>query len=40
MSATCFLYKLMGKGMAYGGLPFPVTGYQVPAVNNIYLWKV
>ena len=31
------LYCLMGKGMAYGHLPFSGTGYPVPDVANIYL---
>ena len=26
----------MGKGMAYGALPFPGTGCPVPDVANIY----
>ena len=30
------LYWLMGKGMAYGGLPFTGTGCPVPDVVNIY----
>ena len=29
--------KLMGKGMAYGDLPFPCTGCPLPDVGNIYL---
>ena len=36
-----YLYWLMGKGMAYGGLPFPGTGCPVPDVANTYLiWNV
>ena len=36
-----YLYWLMGKGMAYGGLPFLGTGCPVPDVANIYLiWNV
>ena len=32
-----YLYWLMEKGMAYGGLPFPGTGCPVPDVTDIYL---
>ena len=32
-----YLYWLVGKGMAYGGLPFPGTGCPVPGVANICL---
>ena len=36
-----YLYWLMGKGVAYGGLPFPGTGCPVPDVANTYLiWNV
>ena len=28
---------MMGKGMAYGGMPFPGIGCPVPDVVNIYL---
>ena len=40
--ATCiYLYWLLGKGMAYGGLPFPGTGYPIPDVSNIFLiWNI
>ena len=30
----------MGKGMDYGGLPFPGTSFPVPDVANIYVWNV
>ena len=30
-----YLYWMMGKGMAYGGLSFPSTGCPVPDVTNI-----
>ena len=33
-----YLYWLMGKGMVYGGLPFPGTGRPVPDVDLI--WNV
>ena len=32
-----YLYWLMGKGVAYGSMPFPGTGCPVPDVANIYL---
>ena len=36
-----YLYWLMGKGMAYGGLYFLGTGCPVPDVANTYLiWNV
>ena len=36
-----YLYRLVEKGMAYGGLPFPGTGGPVPNVANIhFLWNV
>ena len=40
--ATCiYLYWLMGKGIAYGGLPFPSTGCPISDVANIYLiWNI
>ena len=35
-----YLYWLVGKGVAYGGLPLPGIGCAVPDVANIYLkWK-
>ena len=36
-----YLYWLMGKGMAYGGLSIPATGCPVQDVANIYLiWNI
>ena len=32
-----YLYWLMGKGMAYGALPFPATSFPVQGVANIHL---
>ena len=40
--ANCiYLCWLMGKGVAYGGLPFPATGCPVPDGGSIYLiWNI
>ena len=32
-----YLFWLVGKGMAYCGLPFPASGCPVPDLTNIYL---
>ena len=40
IDGVCHLFNLdwlIGKDMAYGGLPFPGTGCPVPDVGNIYL---
>ena len=38
---SLYLHWLMGKGMAYSGLPYLSTGCPVPDVVNIYvIWNV
>ena len=40
-ATNIYFYWLMGKEVAYGGLPFLGTGYPVPDIANIYLmWNV